>query len=86
MNIYVNSANAYFGLGQLDRAIKDYSRAIELNPSDVRALGYRGSTYMQLGKLVEAKADFEQALKLKPDDKYASAGLKRLIKRKPGKN
>ena len=29
---YNNRANAYFGLGQWDRAIKDYKRAVNLSP------------------------------------------------------
>lgn len=49
-----------------DDAIKDYSRAIELEPRFDIAYLYRGELYLEKGDPERALRDFEQALKLSP--------------------
>jgi Flp pilus assembly protein TadD len=45
-------------LEQYERAIRDYSKAIELDPDYVNAHNNRGFAYQALGKTVEA--DFKK--------------------------
>ena len=81
MNIYYKRGNGNYGVGDLDRALADYTEAIQLEPEDVddtinnssNSYHYlaRGRTYRDKGELDHAIADFDQAIKLKPDS-YAA--------------
>ncbi len=64
---YVSRADALGCLGQVDEAIADYSRSLEIAPT---SWGYwtRGMTYERKGDLVAALADYNQAIKLGPND------------------
>jgi tetratricopeptide (TPR) repeat protein len=46
---YYNRGNAYYGLGQYQRAIKDYTVAIRLKPNDIDAYYNRGNAFFYLG-------------------------------------
>ncbi len=46
---YYNRGNAYYGLGQYQRAIKDYSEAIRLKPNDVDSHYNRANAYFNQG-------------------------------------
>ena len=68
-----NQSNAYLGLGQLlekqnrlDEAISNYSRAIELRPTDTGFL-LLGHALESAGRRSEALAAYENAVKLSPD-------------------
>lgn len=50
--------------GEMDKAIVDHSRAIELNPKDAAPFASRGFALMGLGRGAEAERDFERARKL----------------------
>jgi hypothetical protein len=54
-----------------DKAIDDYSTAIELNPNDAVVYNNRGIAYGMQGKLNEAIVDFSKTIELDP--KYAEA-------------
>ena len=54
---YYNRANAYYGAGDLDRAIEDYGAAIRLNPSYASAFSNRGNAYSLKGDFDKAIAD-----------------------------
>ena len=58
-------------LGQIDEALKDYSRAIELSPNNAAAYTNRGVAYRKEGKLDLAVKDYNKAIKLNPDDANA---------------
>ena len=45
-------------------ALEAFTRAVELNPSNVRARSGLGSTAMQLGRIDVAAAQFEQLIEL----------------------
>jgi tetratricopeptide (TPR) repeat protein len=47
-------------LEQYERAIRDYSKAIELDPDYALAYNNREFAYQALGKTVEAEADFKK--------------------------
>lgn len=48
-------------LGQVERALEDFDRALELNPRYIDALVHRGVALVELGRLAEADACFERA-------------------------
>jgi len=77
-----NLANAYFNRGiayknqrDFDRAIADYTQAIQLNPKDAKPHVNRGNVYSDKGDFDRAIADYSEAIQLDP--KYAFAYLNR---------
>uniref|UniRef100_A0AAV1T792 PAP/OAS1 substrate-binding-related domain-containing protein n=1 Tax=Peronospora matthiolae TaxID=2874970 RepID=A0AAV1T792_9STRA len=50
------------------RALRDFSRALELDSRDVDTWRLRGECMMHLGRYEDALADFEKALELEPHD------------------
>ena len=62
--------------GELDPAIANYDRAIELDPKYADAYNNRGNAYSDLGNLEQAIADYDRAIGLDPDlaMAYASRG------------
>jgi Flp pilus assembly protein TadD len=68
-----SQSNAYLGLGQLmekqsklAEAINDYSRAVELRPTD-RGFLFLGHALERAGRPAEALAAYQKALKISPD-------------------
>ena len=57
--------------GEHERAIEEFSRAIQLKPSDSLAYHERGYTYSKLGKYDRAINDFTQAIQFDPYDASA---------------
>jgi Flp pilus assembly protein TadD len=53
--------------GQLDEAIAEYSRAVELHPNDATANNSLGGALLATGDAGEAIAHFSLALKIRPD-------------------
>ena len=51
-------------LGQFERAIADFTRVLELDPSNANAYLNRGSTHDSLGQHAKAAADYSKALDL----------------------
>ena len=68
---FYNRGNAFYELGSLDLAIKDYSRALSLNPVDVDAYYNRGNIYFDLGDLERAIQDYTDAIRLHPAHDFA---------------
>jgi tetratricopeptide (TPR) repeat protein len=62
---------------QLDRAIADYSKAIELNPEYADVYYNRGNAYIDKKEFDRAIADCNKAIELNPDyaDAYYNRGL-----------
>lgn len=63
-------------IAELNRAIADFSQAIQINPGNVQAYGGRGRCNAQLGKNNLALADFDKAIGLDPD--FAEAYIGRM--------
>jgi len=63
---YCNRGVARQNKGDLDGALADYSRAIELNPHDATAYNDRGLVKVAKGDLDGALADYNRALELTP--------------------
>jgi tetratricopeptide (TPR) repeat protein len=59
--------------GMTDRAIADYSRAVELDPSSADVFNARGELWLAKGDRPRAVQDFGAALKLNPNHEKARA-------------
>jgi len=57
--------------GQIDAALADFGKAVELDPKFAKAYGNRGVAYAMQGQLDRALADLNKALELNP--KYGKA-------------
>ena len=72
---YNNRGLALYNLRQHERAIADFSKAIQIKPQYAAAYNNRGNAYYALDQYQQAEADFNQSLQLNP--KYAKAHLNR---------
>ena len=63
-NTYYNRGLAHSKNGELDKAIKNYTKAIELKPDYADAYYNRGGTFLRLGEREKAKSDLTMARKL----------------------
>ena len=61
-----NRGNAYGQKRDHDRTLKDYNKAIELNPDFMEAYKNLGNLYLRRGDYEQAIRDFSKALKLDP--------------------
>ena len=69
---YNNRGTAYGELGNYQQAIKDFTKAIELNPQYAMAYYNRGLTYgRNLGNYQQAIKDYTKAIQLNPQDAMA---------------
>ena len=66
VDAYTLRGNCYLALKKNDEAVKDFSKAIEIDPNNRGALLNRGLAYKAMGKLPQAKADALKASKI-PD-------------------
>jgi len=65
---YTNQANTYHRLQCYEEALRDYGKAIELDPNDSRVYTNRGNTYQSLQRYEEALRDCDRAIELDPHD------------------
>ena len=74
---------AYSSKGDFDKAIADYSQAIEYNPEFPLTYYYRGIAYSKKGEVNQSIKDYTKAIELKPDDAdtYCYRGIAYLIKK-----
>ena len=79
---YKSRGNSLLKKGQLDEAISDLNKAVELNPLDAGAYFYRGNAYYKKGQFDEAVSDYGKAIELNPryTNAYFSRGLHYLNK------
>ncbi len=64
--IYNHRGLVYFTLSEYDKAIKDFTSAIEIEPRDTRVYTNRGLTYRMLKQYDKSLKDFEKSLELNP--------------------
>ena len=62
----IQRGTIYLRKGDTDRAIGDYSAALQLKPGDVIALNRRGEAYSNRAAFEQAIADYDQAVRLNP--------------------
>ena len=77
VEVALNAGNSQLILGQLDKAIAEYSEAIRLNPYHANARNNRGLAYKEIGEIDLALRDYDEAIKLMPEDDapYLHRGL-----------
>ena len=68
---YDSRGNAYYRAGKFEQAIKDFNKAIELQPAYGTAYNNRGNAYKNTAKYKQALEDYSKAIELQP--KYAEA-------------
>jgi len=66
-DIYYHLGFAHSKNGELDKAIENYTKAIELKPDYAEAYYYRGGAWLRLGNREKAKSDLATAKKLGSD-------------------
>ena len=66
---YYGRASAWHCKGVYERAIADYTRAIQLDPKNVDAYYYRGRSWIARAGLDKAIADYSQAIRLDPGER-----------------
>ena len=69
--LYYARSAALFDRGELDRALSDAERALEINPDSPDAYNMRGIVRAATGAYAEAIEDLTRAVELSPDDKMA---------------
>ncbi len=57
-------ANAYYRLGEVERAIEDFDQAITLDPNHAQAFNNRANAYDHLGEVERAIEDYVDVLRL----------------------
>jgi len=79
---FAESAIAAFGRKEYDKAIADYTKAIQIDPKFASAYSNRGSAYGMKGEYDKAIADFNKAMELNPGIMYLyQTGAARTMKR-----
>jgi len=66
VDLYIDRARAFAGIGNLENARADLDDALEISPDWIEALVFRASARRQLGDLPGARKDAERALVLLP--------------------
>ncbi len=66
-DMYYNRGTFWMEHGHLDNATADFTRAIDLDPTDAQSYNNRGLCYYHRQLFIEAIIDFSRALELKPD-------------------
>ncbi len=61
--------------GELEKAVKAYARALELEPNSFEACNSLGILFGKLGKIEDAVKSLESAIRIKPDNGGALANL-----------
>ncbi|KAH8481910.1 hypothetical protein H0E87_029397 [Populus deltoides] len=73
-----NRGVCFLKLGKFEDTIKECSKAIELNPSYMKALVRRGEAHEKLEHFEEAIADMKKILELDPSNDQAKRTIRRL--------
>jgi len=68
---YLYRGLAYEAKEQFDKAIADFSKAIEINPNSEKAYDSRGNMYLLKGQADQAIADYSKVIALNPKNSEA---------------
>lgn len=67
-SLFLFSSFFFLCRGDFENAIVDYTKSLELNPSNAAAYNNRGFAYRKLGRYDEAIADYTVSLELAPEN------------------
>ena len=70
-NAVMVEAESLFGQGKLDEALKDYQKALNLDPKLYHAALFSGDVYMQQGDFAQASAWYDKAIAIDPNKETA---------------
>ena len=73
-DLYRQRADLYFGTGEFEKALVDFTTVIELDPKDSFSYYDRGRLYDELQNFQKAIADFDKAIKLDQQNALAYYG------------
>lgn len=73
-----NLGNLYTTLGDLEKGILNFNRALEIKPDDISSIYNLAVAYKQNGMREESKREFEKVLMLNPSDSMARQQLELL--------
>ena len=68
---YSERGNAYKNKGNLEQAISDYNKALEIDPNYANAYNNRGITYLNKGNFEQALFDCNKAIQLDPKSAFS---------------
>lgn len=74
-SIYSNFGAIYGRLGNPKQAIKNYKKALEINPNDAGAYSNLGAVYAELGMFDQAIKELKEALEINPNHAGAHSNL-----------
>ena len=60
---------------EYDKAVREFNRALELNPGDSSSCAGLGFLYLDKGNPSRAQEEFTRAVDIDPDNEYAHIGL-----------
>lgn len=63
---YINRGWAFYNEGDINQALSDYNKAIDIDPTLIYPYDDRGLIYAQQGKLAQAITEYDKAIKLNP--------------------
>jgi protein O-mannosyl-transferase len=72
---YSNLGSFLFGRGNVDEAIRDFRKALELWPNQSKDHNNLGKALVQRGRIAEAMDHFQTALRISPDDPDAETNI-----------
>ncbi|KAJ8767759.1 hypothetical protein K2173_020699 [Erythroxylum novogranatense] len=75
---HANRAVCFMKLGKYEDTIRDCTKALELNPSYMKALLRRGEAHEKLEHFEEAINDMKKILELEPSNDQANKSIRRL--------
>jgi tetratricopeptide (TPR) repeat protein len=84
--VFDAAGTVYSMLGQQDRALAAYDRALALSPDHPGYLFNRATVRRFLGDLPGAEADYDRAIEVRPDDYEAHKNRSELRRQQPARN
>ena len=63
---HFTAGRKFYNKRMFNRALEEFDKALKIDPSNFRALYWRGRVYLKMGHYDKATADFKMVVKLKP--------------------